>query len=164
MDEKYNICLDAERDYQSYLKDGEITQEQYEQSCREFRGGVLKLTADNFLQYLTSSSVKILSSDDLRGCLGGGQKIFEDIERYFLTGEGLTQKLFEQANVVKSRLPGFYINFDRKIFMHMDDYRDHESSAYPDWFAQCADFNFLIPTSERYWMVDGDDYWKFLFI
>lgn len=38
LDYKYNFSLDAEKDYSAYLKRGHITQEQYEQACKEFRG------------------------------------------------------------------------------------------------------------------------------
>ena len=164
VDEKYNFSLDAEKDYRAYLEDGEITQEQYEQSCRLFRGGILRMTAENFPQYLSDSSEKVLSLDDLKAFMVVDNELFEKVERYFLTGEGLTPCLFKKANIVNSRLPRFYVNFDRKIFMHMDDVRAHESLVYPDWVAQCFDFSFLIPTRERYWMVAGNDYWKLRFV
>ncbi|MCV4344078.1 hypothetical protein [Pseudomonas capsici] len=164
VDETYNFSLDAEKDYRTYLEDDDITQEQYEQSCKNFRGGILRMTAENFPQYLNGSSKKILSSNDLLDFIGADSKVFEEVEHYFLTGEGLTPALFKQANIIHSRLPRFYINFDRKIFMHMDDVRTHESLAYPDWTAECFDFSFLIPTCERYWIVAGNDYWKLRFI
>lgn len=56
IDEKYNFSLDAEKDYRAYLEDGDITLEQYEQSWKIFRGGIIKMTAENFPQYLASSS------------------------------------------------------------------------------------------------------------
>jgi hypothetical protein len=164
VDEKYNFTLDAEKDYRAYLEDGDITQEQYEQSCKSFRGGILKMTAGNFPQYLDCSREKILSSSDLKNFIGVDHEVFEKVEHYFLTGEGLTPHLFKRVNVIHSRLPRFYINFDRKIFMHMDDVRVHEGLAYPDWVAQCFDFSFLIPARERYWVVAGNDYWKLRFV
>lgn len=164
VDEKYNFSLDAEKDYRAYLEDGCITQEQYEQSCKNFRGGILKMTAENFPQYLNISNGKILSPDDLDSFIGADPEVFEKVEFYFLTGEGLTPALYKQANIIHSRFPRFYINFDRKIFMHMDDVRAYESLAYPDWAAECFDFSFLIPASERYWIVAGKDYWKLRFI
>ncbi|MBI6856194.1 hypothetical protein YA0002_25885, partial [Pseudomonas cichorii] len=100
VDEKYNFSLDAEKDYRAYLDDGDITQEQYEQSCKNFRGGILKMTAENFPQYLNDSSKKILSSNDLVGFIGADSEVFEKVENYFLTGEGLTPTLFKQANII----------------------------------------------------------------
>lgn len=164
IDEKYNFSLDAEKDYRAYLEDGDITQEQYEQSCKSFRGGILKMTSENFPQYLDNSSEKILTSSDLKNFIEADYEVFEKTEHYFLTGEGLSPALFKKANIIHSRFPKFYINFDRKIFMHMDDVRVHESLAYSDWTAECFDFSFLIPARERYWIVAGNDYWKLRFI
>lgn len=164
VDEKYNFTLDAEKDYRAYLNAGSITLEQYELACKEFRGGILKMTADNFPQYLHDSNGRILSSHDLRDFIGADADFFESVERYYLTGEGLTPDMYKRANVIGSRLPSFYINFDRKIFMHMDDVRVHEDQVEPGWTAANADFSFLIPTSERYWVVAGYDYWKLRFL
>lgn len=58
VDEKYNFSLDAEKDYRAYLEGGYITQDQYEQSCKVFRGGILKMTAENFPLYLHNSNKK----------------------------------------------------------------------------------------------------------
>jgi hypothetical protein len=164
VDEKYNFSLDAEKDYRAYLDDGEITQAQYDASCESFRGGILKMTADNFLQYLDDSNDKVFSSDGLKDFVGADNELFDKVEYYYLTGEGLTPDLFRRANIIHSTFPRFYINFDRKIFMHMDGTRAHESLAYPDWIAECFDFSFLIPTRERYWVVAGKDYWKLRFL
>lgn len=65
LDYKYNFSLDAEKDYRAYLDKGHITQAQYEEACRVFRGGILKLTADNFSQYLNSVSEGVLTGEDL---------------------------------------------------------------------------------------------------
>lgn len=164
LDEKYNFTLDADKDYRAYLESGKISQQEYEQCCKSFRGGILKMTAENFPQYLDDSREKILSSMDLKNFIGADNNVFRQVEHYFLTGEGLTPDLYKRVNVIHSRFPKFYINFDRKIFMHMDDVRLHEKYAYPDWDAQCFDFSFLIPARERYWVVEGNDYWKLLFV
>lgn len=70
VDEKYNFCLDAEKDYRAYLEGGDITQEQYDLACKEFRGGILRMTADNFPQYLQSSNEKSCLRLSLRTLLG----------------------------------------------------------------------------------------------
>ncbi len=164
VDEKCNFTLDVDMSLRASLQNGNITQEQYERSSQKFRGGVVKMTAENFPQYLHDSKEKILSPSDLEGFIGADENVFERIEQYYLTGEGLTPELFACANVVHSRFPRFYINFDRKIFMHMDDGRFHEKYVYPDWIADCCDFSFLIPVRERFWVVAGNDYWKFRFL
>lgn len=168
LDYKYNFPLDAEKDYRAYLDKGHITQAQYEEACRVFRGGILKLTADNFSQYLNSVSEGVLTGEDL-------SKIFEldddcslprllkEVEGYFLSGASLSADIFGLVGRVASRLPVFYINFDRKIYMHMDQDRFHEELSYSDWTSKCSDFSFLIPDAERYWMKSGD-LWKFRYV
>jgi hypothetical protein len=83
---------------------------------------------------------------------------------YYLTGEALSMADFKRANVISSRFPKFYINFDRKKYMHLDYGRAHEDLAYSDWISECADFSFLIPDNERYWVKAGNDYWKLRFL
>lgn len=168
LDSKYNFCLDAEKDYRAYLDKGHITKEQYILACREFRGGVLKLTADNFPQYINGEGRQVLSQESLKDILVWGLDVdgslHERVESYYLSGVELNVNDFRDANAIASRLPMFYVNFDRKIYMHMDYGRVHEDLAYPDWFARCADFGFLIPDRERYWVLEFKDYWKYRFL
>lgn len=169
LDERYNFCLDAEKDYRAYLDKGHITQEQFVLACKEFRGGVLKLTVDNFPQYLKSKVDRVFSSEVLAGLVFGDNasehfKLLEKIERYYLTGENLSVIDFELVSAISARLPKFYIDFDRKIYMHMDFGRFHEELSYPGWVSQCAGFNFLVPDKEKYWFFGGNDYWKLKFL
>ncbi|QWA30095.1 hypothetical protein [Pseudomonas sp. RC3H12] len=168
VDYKYNFCLDAEKDYRAYLDKGYITKEQYFLACNEFRGGLLKLTSDNFLQYIGGDGREILSQENLKSILMMGLDLegdlYEKIEQYYLSGAELNVNYFKAANAVASRLPMFYVNFDREIYLHMDNGRAHEDSAYPGWFAKCADFGYLIPDREKYWVLEFKDYWKFRFL
>ncbi|WP_131670238.1 hypothetical protein [Pseudomonas parakoreensis] len=164
VDEKENFTLDIDISLRAALESGGITKEQYEQFRQNYRGGLAQLTSENFPKYLDDSREKILSSLDLQSFVGADETVFEAIESYYLTGKGLSSELYKLANVVSSRLPTFYINFDRKIFMHMDDGRFHEKYVYSDWTSECYDFSFLIPARERYWIVDGRDYWKLRFV
>jgi hypothetical protein len=164
VDEKYNFCLDAEKDYRAYLESGDITQEQYDLACKSFRGGVLRLTAESFPQYLKGAEGKVLSSVEVEGLFEPDGELLGRVEHHYLSGDALSAEEFKSANVIGSRLPKFYVNFDRKIYMHMDYGRSHEDSTYPGWIAQCVDFNFLIPDRERYWVKEGNDYWKFRFL
>lgn len=167
LDEKYNFSLDAEKDYRAYLNKGHITQEQYELACKEFRGGVLKLAADNFSQYIGDEKRHLLTRDNLAElfCWGGlgDNTQYDRLEAHYLTGIELDLDDVRFVNALASRLPKFYVNFDRKIYMHMDFGRFHEELAYSDWMAKCADFGFLIPDKEKYWVLGGKDYWKFKF-
>ena len=71
---------------------------------------------------------------------------------------------FEKINQIASRLPLFYINFDTKVYLHMDWDRSHEDYVYEEWFAKALDFGYLIPDSECYWKINGRDFWKFLMV
>lgn len=169
VDERYNFCLDAEKDYHAYLDKGHITQEQFVLACKEFRGGVLKLTADNFPQYLKFVADRVFSSEALASLIVGDDssevvELLEKVEMYYLSGEKLSASDFKAASALSALLPKFYINFDRKIYMHMDVGRFHEELSYPDWVSECADFNFLVPDKEKYWFLGGDDYWKLRFL
>ncbi|RON39151.1 hypothetical protein BK666_28310 [Pseudomonas frederiksbergensis] len=164
VDEKYNFILDAEKDYRAYLEGGSITQEQYDLACKEFRGGVLRMSAGNFPQYLENSNEKILSAFEFEEFMGADDSVLKRVEKHYLTGDVLSSDEFKYANVISSRLPKFYINFDRKIYMHLDYGRCHEDLTYSDWISEFGDFSFLIPDKERYWLKSGNDYWKLRFL
>lgn len=88
MDERYNFSLDAEKDYRAYLENGHISQDQFVLACKEFRWGVLKLTADNFSHYLYSSKDYFFSLEDFEELIVGGKAdksagILTKIERFF---------------------------------------------------------------------------------
>ncbi|MDO1945352.1 hypothetical protein Q2389_26810, partial [Escherichia coli] len=58
------------------------------------------------------------------------------IEGYYISRVELSASYFHDANTVDSRLPMFYMNFERKNYMHMDCNRAHEEFAYSDWLAR----------------------------
>ncbi|NWB94901.1 hypothetical protein HX870_10355 [Pseudomonas gingeri] len=168
LDYKYNFSLDAEKDYRGYLEKGHITREQYALACREFRGGILRLTSDNFPQYMAGEGRDVFECEELEdffdmGVSGEIASLLGRVEEYYLSGAELNSEDFSFAGVVASRLPMFYVNFDRKIYKHLDFGRSHEELVYSDWVAKYSDFNFLIPDRERYW-ARGGDYWKLRFI
>lgn len=168
VDEKFNFSLDAGKEYRAYLDKGHITKEQYDSACASFREGILNLTADNFLKYLGAKGRQVLSRQSLKEVLeynvGLGAQLHERIEQYYLSGAALEASEFAAANAISFRLPMFYVNFDRNIYMHMDYGRAHEDLAYPGWFAKCADFCYLVPDRERYWISGGGDFWKYRFL
>ncbi|MFR0718319.1 hypothetical protein ACLUS7_25070 [Enterobacterales bacterium BD_CKDN230030183-1A_HGKHYDSX7] len=168
LDDKFNFSLDAEKDYNAYLSKGYITQEQYDLACVSFRGGILKLTNENFLRYLNADERWVLSRQDLKDmfvCGGGVDRSFhESIENYYISGTRLSENIFRVANAVASRLPMFYVNFDRRIYMHLDLNQAHEDLVYSDWLARCSDFCHLVPDKERYWVLEGADCWKYRFL
>ncbi|MCC4635884.1 hypothetical protein [Xanthomonas dyei] len=168
LDHKYNFSLDAERDYKAHLEKGVINKQQYILACESFRGGILKLNSDNFLRYLEMDGKFLFSKDDLENILnfdgvGDVLSVLNSAEKYYLSGVELSADDFQAAGIFSSRLPMFYINFDREIYMHLDHGRFHEDLVYPGWIAKSFDFNFLIPEKEKYW-ITGGDCWKIRFI
>lgn len=168
LDHTYNFDLDAEKDYSAYLEKGDITPEQYTRSCEAFRNGVLQLTADTFMQYLNDPQGTAIVCERLEhffmpSTTSDPKALLARVEAHYLSGVALSREDFCLANVLASRLPLFYINFDREIFLHMNQDRFHESLAHPGWLAKCADFNYLIPDTHRYW-ARGVDYWKLRFV
>ncbi|ASK92543.1 hypothetical protein KWH04_19100 [Xanthomonas campestris pv. trichodesmae] len=168
LDHKYNFSLDAERDFKAHLDKGNISKEQYALACENFRGGVLRLNSESFLKYLELNSDVIVSRVDLEAVLnfdgiGNVLSLLNAAEKYFLSGVDLSAYDFQAAGIFSSRLPMFYVNFDREIYMHLDHGRFHEDLVYPGWVAKVFDFNFLIPEKEKYW-INGGDCWKIRFI
>ncbi|MEA9886743.1 hypothetical protein VDG05_20890 [Xanthomonas campestris pv. raphani] len=164
LDGKENFSLDGEKDYKAYLSRGYITNDQYEAACRDFRGGALKLNSSNFHQYLNNSSAKIVPMEELRefflsSCIET-DIILDKVEGYYLFGDEISPEICLKINHLASKLPNFYINFDRRIYMHLDGVRLHEDLAYGDWSSKNGDFSFLIPDNQRYWMKNSRDYWK----
>ncbi|MBB3815391.1 hypothetical protein FHY13_003783 [Xanthomonas arboricola] len=168
LDYKYNFSLDAERDYKAHLDKGNISKDQYVSACKNFRGGVLQLNSESFLKYLEMDSEIVFSKDDLETIFNfdgfiSALSVLNSIEEYYLSGVELSAANFKAAGDFSSRLPMFYINFDREIYMHLDHGRFHEDLVYPGWVAKYFDFNFLIPEKEKYW-ISGGDCWKMRFV
>lgn len=168
VDDKCNFSLDAEKDYRAYLEKGHITQEQYISACKSFRNGILRLTADNFSEYMMARERHVLSQQDIKNLFeyeaNLTQSLHKKVEQYYVSGIALSPEDFRAVNAVAFKLPAFYVNFDRRIYMHMEYGRTHEDLAYADWHAQCSDFCHLIPDIEKYWALDGKDFWKYRFI
>lgn len=167
-DNKSSFLLDGEREYKGYLEKGYISRAQYNSACSEFRGGALKLTADNFMRYLLVGEPEVLSRREFEDVLLFGldsiDVLYRKVENYYLSGVELEAFDARIASSLVSRLPMFYVNFDRRIYIHMDYGRMHEDSAYSGWSSGSSDFCYLIPSSERYWFLNGMDFWKFRFL
>ncbi len=83
---------------------------------------------------------------------------------HYMSGAEISSDCIRDVNLLSSMLPSFYVNFDRRIYMHMDGTRSHEELAYSDWIAKNGDFSFLIPDLQRYWLRRSRDYWKVKFL
>ena len=170
IDHKYNFTLDAEADYRAYLNKGHINEEQYKIACKEFRGGILKLSDDNFLEYLKLDSVISVNSDELKNYFIStfsnekNKELYQEVENHLVYGSQLTEDSFRSANQLSSKLPLFYINFDKKMYLHMDWDRCHEDLAPENWHSKASDFSHFILDSDAYWRIDNHNYWRFKYL
>lgn len=168
---KDDFELNIKHTFDNYLRKGFMTQESYEEALKRYRGGIMFLNKENFEDYLTLDSVKQFSQAELQTLLFKNfsqeqiEYLYDVIENKLAFNADISntpeQNDFLFANQISSRLPLFYINFDTKVYLHMNWDRSHELSAYEDWYAKEMDFGYLIPDEFCYWKVDGKDFWKF---
>ncbi len=153
IDEKYNFCLNGELEFQAYLSKGRITYEQYLDACKRFRDGFLKLDESNFKSYRQRRENIFYNKDFLRGvyeCNVGEKKRKEFTIK--IENEKELRNVMSFSEILFSRLPSFYINFDKKQYYHTDMDRIHEESVWCGWKGMYKNFLDLIPATEKYWM------------
>lgn len=171
LDDRENFELDLKITFDMYLQRNLISKEDYYGAYRKNRNGIWQLKKDNFEQYLETEGLIHLSKAELEELLFYGFEQAEIERLYNLVENNLAHNQctpnfgesseFEKINQIASRLPLFYINFDTKVYLHMDWDRSHEDYVYEGWFAKALDFGYMIPDSECYWKVNGRDFWKF---
>ena len=174
LDDRENFELDLKITFDMYLQRNLISKEDYYGAYRKNRNGIWQLKKDNFEQYLETEGLIHLSKAELEELLFYGFEQAEIERLYNLVENNLAHNQctpnfgesseFEKINQIASRLPLFYINFDTKVYLHMDWDRSHEDYVYEGWFAKALDFGYLIPDSECYWKINGRDFWKFLMV
>lgn len=151
VDYKEHFCIDAEPEFKANLDKGRISEEQFSQYCRDFRYGILTLTKENFENYLNIETASVVSKEELESYLFSSMPIAEQerlhkaVEGALVFGGELSADDFKSANQIASKLPLFYINFDRRVYMHMDRDRCHETLVPGDWVAKAGDFSWLVP-------------------
>ncbi|SUD90760.1 hypothetical protein [Psychrobacter phenylpyruvicus] len=171
-----NFILNMKLDLDLDLKNGELSKKDYDDEIRKgcYRGGIWQLNADNFEEFLALDEVMILEPSSLRHLFIQEFDEMEQVQLYKIVENKLAHNMsisykgnpsdFFKINQIASRLPLFYINFDTKVYLHMDWDRSHEDYIYEGWFAKALDFGYLIPDSECYWKINGRDFWKFLMV
>ncbi|UTM59454.1 hypothetical protein L4174_022415 [Photobacterium sp. CCB-ST2H9] len=157
IDKKYNICLDGEKEYKAYLNKGYITKEEFNKACKEFRQGILRLTSENFINYVDLDSVENFSVDIFKCEVVLDRTLSTKVENYLTYRDELSEEDFYLTQKIGYFLPLFYINFDKKLFMHMDWGRCHEDTIYESWSGSCGDFLSLIPDEQKYWIHQTHD-------
>ena len=167
IDYKYNLIIDAEASYKAYLDKGYITNNQYLEACKKFRNGILKLSDENFLQYLNLESVVLTNVEELQNYLLLGfstneiDRLYHKLEKSLIDGSKLCSDDFKRANQLICKLPLFYINFDKKSYMHMDWDRCHETLVPNDWYAKASDFGNFVLDKDAYWKTNSYNFWRF---
>lgn len=151
------IC--RSEDFKS-VKPRNLTVEQWRQEMiRSFRGGIPVLTEDLFSIYRDNENTAVVSTDALREFIWS-----VDIEIYSRLSRGMddfmslgvfpSNDMIGDFDNLNHKLPKYYINYDRQIFIHKCNEQSHETDALDGWFAEYGDFLHMIPTSHRYWTSD----------
>ncbi|GAA6143875.1 hypothetical protein [Hydrogenophaga sp. 5NK40-0174] len=140
---------------------------QLKTALAEFRGGIDCLDAHNFFDYLKQEDVCAPSTQALADLLFSAPGIdlsalHRSLWHHIIHGGALSDDFWRESSVVLSLLPKFYINFDRKLFMHMRRERFFEKVVPEGWTGVQGDFEHLVPVEWRYWeRKSEEDLWAF---
>jgi hypothetical protein len=162
-DDKGNFCIDVRPEYRSYVESGVMDSSLYDQAVSEFRGGVPVLEVNTFQRYLDNNSVNVYSLEWMVRFFTYGYSAaylgeFHNHIEAVLSGHAKPR--LDECEKMRMRLPRFYVDLDSKVFRHVDWDRFHESYVPSDWDGQASgSFAELIPKEQRYWVVDGMDFW-----
>lgn len=164
IDSKDNFCIDVRPEYKSYISKGWLEESLYDQAVNSFRNGIPVLEKSNIDDYITKNNVSVHTSDWMRSFFISGKdddelhQFYSYIE-YFLSSS--TEPVSAAWDSWRMRLPKFYINFDKKIYRHIDWDRNHEELVPTEWSAQANNnFGLLVPDKDQYWLVNGMNFWK----
>ncbi|ASS59229.1 hypothetical protein DB728_05405 [Rhizobium leguminosarum bv. viciae USDA 2370] len=85
---------------------------------------------------------------------------YAELETELLFNTPMREELVQLRIRLFSKRPKFYINYDRKIFMHMVHGRSYEAVVLDGWWGAEGDFEHMIPTYHRYWVRStSEDFW-----
>lgn len=149
----------------SHLPTGKSASEHKAQVLQRYRSGIPTLTADLFPHYRDGETAKVVTTQLLRRFFfaedeGQYADLSREMEAELSFNTPMVEELVELRMRLSRRLPKFYINFDRKIFMHMVRGRFYEKALLDGWWGAEADFEHMIPTSQRYWVRSTEeDFW-----
>lgn len=171
LDHSYNYRLDIESEARASLEKGRITLEIFNRGMKNARGGIPQLKKENFRDYLDLETTTTLLKSELKEIMFHGyctkeiDNIYTSIQNYLFYGDKISDQLLYDINQIRSRLPRYYINFDRKIFLHTDyDLSPEGTVTYDNWLATDGDFSYYIPDNDIYWILENKNFWKTMFI
>ncbi|MFY0623644.1 MAG: hypothetical protein JXQ89_18335 [Pelagimonas sp.] len=166
LDQQKNIdAMCTEERYQRFMPAGLNAQQWNEKLRSEFRDGIPSLTADLFPKYRDGASAKVVTTDMLRREFfkedtGQYTALSAAVEAELSFDTAMAEDLVQLRMRLFSKLPKFYINYDRKIFMHMVRGLSYDAAVLDGWWGAECDFEHMIPTSHRYWVRDAaEDFW-----
>ncbi|MFS8057150.1 hypothetical protein QD357_30780 [Rhizobium sp. BR 317] len=166
LDQAKNIEAMCENpQYRRFLPKG-LTVDQWRVKQRQdFREGIPTLTTEVFPRYRDGTSAKVANTNLLRQeffseDLGQYAELSMHMENSISFDTIIPEDLIALRTRLFSKLPKFYINYDRKIFMHIVRGRQYEAVALDGWWGAQGDFEHMIPTSHRYWSRSmNEDFW-----
>lgn len=164
-DDKENYVIDIRPFYKDYLAKKIISLEQYNNALKIYRGGAYVLTRETVFNYFDSLEIPPRDRDWMNNFFTDGyhinqlRKIYQFIENYLMSSNEIIH-LNDWAKL-EGRLPKFYINLDRNIFMHTNWDRNFESTLPEGWRGEASSrFGILIPDHQCYWHVENMNFWK----
>lgn len=166
LDQQKNIdAMCSEERYRRFMPAGLTASQWNEKLRREFRNGIPTLTADLFPHYRDGETAKVVTTDMLRREFffedtGQYSDLSREMEAELSFNTPMREELVQLRARLFSKLPKFYVNYDRKIFMHMIQGRSYEAVVLDGWWGAECDFEHMIPTSHRYWVRSTEeDFW-----
>lgn len=148
-----------------YLPKGKSIEAHKAEVASRYRGGIVTLTEDLFPSYRDGELAKVVTTDMLRDEFfsedrGQYANLSGAVEAELSFNTLMCEDLIQLRMRLFSKLPKFYINYDRKIFMHMVRGRFYDKVVLDGWWGAEGDFEHMIPTSHRYWARNVDeDFW-----
>ena len=164
-DDKENYVIDIRTIYKDYLEKEMISYNQYIQALKLYRGGASLLTKNNVFDYFDSLDIsprdkKWMVNYFIEGYdLNKLKNIYYFIERSLMSSNEIIT--LEDWNKLEGRLPRFYINLDRNIFMHTNWDREFENNLPQGWRGEASSrFWSLVPDEQSYWHIENMNFWK----
>ena len=164
-DDKENYIIDIITIYKDYLEKEIISHNQYIQALKIYRGGASLLTKNNVFDYFDSLDIsprdkKWMVNYFIEGYdLNKLKNIYYFIESSLMSSNEIIT--LEDWNKLEGRLPRFYINLDRNIFMHTNWDREFENNLPQGWRGEASSrFWSLVPDEQSYWHIENMNFWK----
>ncbi|MDY6215283.1 hypothetical protein [Actinobacillus porcinus] len=156
-DDKENFTIDIRPFYNRYLSNGNITREQYDNALKIYRGGAFELNKCSIKKYFSSMEVKPKNIAEMSEFFSEGYTHSDLIKIYHAP-----INYQDDIDLLKIKLPKFYIDFDTNYFAHTYRDRFFEKEQPENWFSIYSnDFLSFTPLEYKYWVIDDMDFSKF---